>query len=291
MFEEAQPLDVAIKEMKDSTMEYPMKYGYSLVGLVRRCGSNVSRNIVGKLAFTFSCHASRAIVHKDSIHLVPSGIVPEDAIFFPSVETALSIVHDSNLRVGESVAVFGQGLIGLLVTNILCLSRPPLLDSSTRFGMVTAFDTIPDRLVVASFVGASEALFPPEVARSKPDSLFDVCIEVSGNERALQSAIDNTCDGGRIIIASWYGNASVRLNLGTAFHRSHKTLIASQVSKIPGRLKMTWTKPRRFALSWEILRTIKPSKHLLTKIVPVEDAQSAYELLNAGKGIAVAIKY
>jgi threonine dehydrogenase-like Zn-dependent dehydrogenase len=267
------------------------EYGYSLVGRIRRCGSNVSSDVVGKLAFTFSCHSSRTVVHKDSIQLIPSSIAPEDAIFFPSVETALSVVHDANIRVGENVAVFGQGLIGLLVTHILSLSRPRFLDGSARFGTITVLDTMPDRLAVASLLGASQALLPPNVARIKAGSFFDVCIEVSGNERALQSAIDSACDGGRIIIASWYGNASVRLNLGTAFHRSHKTLIASQVSRIPGHLQMTWTKPRRFALAWELLRAIRPSKHLLTKVVEIEDAQAAYELLNEGKEIAIAIKY
>jgi threonine dehydrogenase-like Zn-dependent dehydrogenase len=200
-FEEAQPLDVGIKEMKHQTMAYPMKYGYSLVGRIRRCGSNVSSDVVGKLAFTFSCHSSRTVVHKDSIQLIPSSIAPEDAIFFPSV--ALSVVHDANIRVGENVAVFGQGLIGLLVTHILSLSRPRFLDGSARFGTITVLDTMPDRLAVASLLGASQALLPPNVARIKAGSFFDVCIEVSGNEHALQSAIDSACDGGRIMIASW----------------------------------------------------------------------------------------
>lgn len=288
LFEEEQSLDTTIIEMKDSVMEYPLKYGYSLVGRVRRCGSNVKKCYRDELVFTFSCHASRAIVHKDSIHLVPSGIDPEDAIFFPSVETAVSIVQDANLRVGENVGVFGQGLIGLLVTYILCSSSSSLLTDGGSFGRVSVFDTIPDRLALASCLGASEALLPNDNTKG---SIFDVCIEVSGNEYALQSAIDKTIDGGRVVIASWYGNKNVRLKLGTAFHRSHKTLIASQVSEIPSSLRMTWTKSRRFALTWELLRKMRPSKSLLTKIVKIQDAQIAYELLNGGKEIAVAIKY
>ncbi len=140
-FEEAQPLDVGIKEMKHQTRAYPMRYGYSLVGRIRRCGSNDSSDVVGKLAFAFSCHSSCTVVHKDSIQIIPYGIAPEDAIFFPSVETAVSVIHDANIRVGENVAVFGQGLIGLLVTHILCLSRPRFLDGSASFGTITVLDT------------------------------------------------------------------------------------------------------------------------------------------------------
>lgn len=40
------------------------------------------------------------------------GIEPEDAVYLPAVETALSLVHDVHPRVGEKVAVFGQGMIG-----------------------------------------------------------------------------------------------------------------------------------------------------------------------------------
>lgn len=40
------------------------------------------------------------------------GIEPEDAVYLPAVETALSLVHDVHPRVGEKVSVFGQGMIG-----------------------------------------------------------------------------------------------------------------------------------------------------------------------------------
>ena len=33
-------------------------------------------------------------------------------MYLPAVETALSLVHDVHPRVGEKVAVFGQGMIG-----------------------------------------------------------------------------------------------------------------------------------------------------------------------------------
>jgi threonine dehydrogenase-like Zn-dependent dehydrogenase len=56
--------------------------------------------------------------------------------------------------------------------------------------------------------------------KSKKPVHSDVSIEVSGNERALQSAIDYTRNGGRIIVGSWYGNSDVTLKLGIDFHRS-----------------------------------------------------------------------
>jgi threonine dehydrogenase-like Zn-dependent dehydrogenase len=281
-FEEA-ALDVNIKGMEDESMAYPLAYGYCLVGRVKRCGANVSSDeFEGKLVFAFAAHADRVIAHVNGIQVIPDGIAPEDAIFFPSVETALSIVHDAHVRHGENVAVFGQGLIGLLVTAILST-----MGGSTT---VSAFDTFPNRLAASSVLGATQALLPLDTSFQAAGP-FDVSIEVSGNSRALQSAIDHTRSGGRIVIASWYGNDDVALKLGIDFHRSHKTLLTTQVSEIPATLAGLWNKQRRFGVTWELVKQLQPSKKLLTRTVALEEAQKAYELLDAGKELAVMFKY
>ena len=289
-FEEV-PLDINIEAMKEMTMRYPLQYGYSLVGIVTRCASDVtdSSALLGKLVFTFSPHSSLIYVHRNSLQLVPYGIKAQDAIFLPSMETALSIVHDAKLNEGESVAVIGQGLIGLLVNAILSQRSRFKRNSFTAdiFNSVTAFDTSIDRLLVASAMGADQCLSPSDTLVT---GCFDVCIEVSGNPRALQTAVDRTKPGGRIVIASWYGDTPVRLKLGIDFHRSHKTLISSQVSLIPGHMSALWSKERRFQLAWEHVRRLKPSR-LITKIVDLDQAYDAYELLDKGQEIAIAFKY
>lgn len=282
LFEDAS-LDVNIKGMEEERMAYPLAYGYSLVGRIVKCGSNVAKNYIGQLAFTFSPHASHVIAEIDSVQIVPDGVAPEDAIFMPSVETALSIVHDAHVRVGENVAVYGQGLIGLLVTSMLKMhSKSPI---SGKFGTITVFDTIPDRLAAAAEMGASQALMPGGYK-----GFFDVSIEVSGNPRALQSAIDHTSTGGRIIVGSWYGNTDVQLKLGIDFHRSHKKIQTSQVSEIPAGLLGLWNKQRRFGLTWELVQQIRPSR-LLTKVTTLENAQIAYEALDRGEEIAIAFDF
>jgi threonine dehydrogenase-like Zn-dependent dehydrogenase len=286
LFDEA-ALDVNIKGMTDESMKYPLSYGYSLVGVVTRCGDEVAdaQDLIGKIVFTFSPHSTNAIVDRDAVQIVPDGISPEDAIFLPSVETALSIVHDAHVRVGEKVAIYGQGLIGLLVNAILSQQQIPSV--SGQFGTVTVFDTISDRLAMASVMGASQALMPMDASSAGP---YDVSIEVSGNFRALQSAIDFTRNGGRVIVGSWYGNADVNLKLGIDFHRSHKTIKTSQVSTIPADLSTLWSKDRRFSLTWELVRMLRPSR-LITKSVTLDEAQEAYERLEKGLEIAVSFVY
>ena len=281
-------LDVNIKGMEDESMKYPLSYGYSLVGVVTRCAVDVedADDIVGKTVFTFSPHSSYVIVDRDAIQIVPDGIDPSDAIFMPSVETALSIVHDAHPRFGENIIIYGQGIIGLLVNSIISLSSQHS-NASGRFNNLTAVDTLSDRLAMASRMGATQVLVPSEVDAAGP---FDVSIEVSGNSRALQSAIDNTRDGGRIIVGSWYGNSDISLKLGIDFHRSHKTIKTSQVSTMPAELTALWSKSRRFSLTWELVKTLKPSR-LITKRLSLDDAQVAYELLDKGKELAISFVY
>ena len=292
-------LDVNIQGMQQERMAYPLSYGYSLVGRVVECGSGVTDrdSLVGKLVFAFAPHSTQVIVDREAMQLVPEGIDPYDAIFLPSVETALSIVHDAHVRLGEKVAVFGQGLIGLLVTALLSRQsggaggflRPP---TTMADSLLTATDTIPNRMAASAALGASQVLLPSNVKDAGP---FDVAIEASGNPRALQAAIDHTNNNGRVVIASWYGDGSnaspVQLKLGIDFHRSHKTIITSQVSQIPPQLTGTWTKQRRFSLAWELVRQLQPSRILLTRTASLSDAQEVYQALERGQEIAVAFDY
>ena len=180
-----------------------------------------------------------------------------------------------------------SGLIGLLVTAVLSMQSPSLTSSSDCFSSITTFDTIEDRLVLSSRIGATSALQPNYSSKAGP---FDVSIEVSGNPRALQSAIDHTSNNGRIIVGSWYGDSDVVLKLGIDFHRSDKHIRASQVSTIPPSLTGLWNKDRRFALTWALIKSLQPSK-LITKRLSLTEAQQAYELLNTGREIAIVFKY
>jgi len=286
LFDDDAALDVNIKDMESERMSYPLSYGYCLVGVVVDCGSEVSRkDFIGKTIFTFSPHATHVVTDADAVQIVPDDIDPQDAVFMPSIETALSLVHDANVRIGENVAVYGQGLIGLLVTALLSRGRSD--KSSGKFDSITTFDMIPDRLAASSKMGASQALIPGKTSQQLQ---FDVSIEVSGNARALQSAIDNTVNGGRVIVGSWYGNKDVSLKLGIDFHRSHKTIQTSQVSEIPANLRELWTKERRFAYTWDLVKQLRPGQ-LLTKVLPLERAQEAYEALDKGTELAIAFNY
>jgi len=83
------------------------------------------------------------------------------------------------------------------------------------------------------------------------------------------------------------------LSLGLDFHRSHKHLIASQVSHIPAPLSSRWSKSRRFALTWKVLRELN-LRHTVNHRVNIDDEQAvqeAYDRLDRGEDLVVRIDY
>jgi threonine dehydrogenase-like Zn-dependent dehydrogenase len=285
-FDSEAAVDVNIKGMAEEKMSYPLRYGYCLVGRVVRWGDAVSEpeQYKDRLVFCFNPHGSRAVADQSSVVLVPRGIPAEDAVFMPSMETALSLVHDAAPIVGERVMVVGVGLIGLLVTALL--SRLPVT--------VMAVDLVPVRRALALAMGAKQALEPAlAYASLRPDGAeMDASIEVSGSAKGLQTALDLTGFGGRVVVGSWYGSRSAPLKLGLDFHRSHLRLIVSQVSRIPGPLTDRWSKQRRFQAAWELVRELRPSTHLLTRRVSPSEVGIAYENLDkAVEDVAVLIDF
>ena len=78
----------------------------------------------GRLVFAFNPHESHFAATLESLIPLPPDLSAEDAVFLPNLETAVNLLHDGAPLVGERVAVFGQGIIGLLVTELL--ARLPL---------------------------------------------------------------------------------------------------------------------------------------------------------------------
>ena len=313
---EGEEMDVSIKGMKGERMAFPLRYGYSLVGRVRRCGKGVKerRKLLGlgggrgggreggrPLVFVFSPHASRLIVDESALMIVPPGIQAEDAVYLPSVETALSLVHDAKPLIGETINVIGAGLIGLLVLSIL--GKFPFL------GTLRAVDPLEYRREVARKVGASVAVAPAELGKKggregeeegeeeEEEEKADTSIEVSGVAAGLQTAIDNTRYGGRVVIGSWYGNHAkskpAMLRLGLGFHRSHLRLCVSQVSRISTELLDRWTKERRFRTAWNLVKELRPSRVLTTRVVAPQEVGEAFHALDTqpAETLAILIDY
>jgi len=98
---------------------FPLKYGYASVGHVIALGRDVRGLREGDLVFALHPHQDEYVVAGSLAHRLPDRSTPEQGVFLANLETAINVVLDAKPRLGEVVAVFGQGVVGLLVTQLL----------------------------------------------------------------------------------------------------------------------------------------------------------------------------
>jgi 2-desacetyl-2-hydroxyethyl bacteriochlorophyllide A dehydrogenase len=282
------PLDATISALA-GTFCYPLKYGYAAVGQVVEAGSRVPKGWTGRLVFAFQPHESHFLAAPEELLPVPAGIAPEVATMLPNMETATTFMLDGAPLLGEQVVVFGQGIVGLLLTALL--AKMPLSDLVT-------LDLFPRRRLSSESLGAHASLDPAQastlaslksrLSSGRMYSGADLTYEVSGQPSALDQAIAITGYHGRVVIGSWYGGKMVELNLGGAFHRSRIRLISSQVSSIAPELTGRWSKTRLLSTAWRMLQEIQPTS-VITHTFKLAEAAAAYELLDKHPGEAIQV--
>ena len=286
------PVDETIPDLAGD-FGFPLKYGYAAVGRVVAWGAYVDPEWHNRLVFAFHPHESHFLTSPAELIPVPPGVSPEEAAFLPNVETAVNFLMDGQPLAGEQLAVFGQGVVGLLTTALLArfpLARLVTLDryplrrgKSLDMGAHVSLDpTAPDALDQVSALVQKGRFYPGA----------DLTYELSGNPGALDQAIAATGFNGRVVVGSWYGQKRANVDLGGRFHRSRVRLISSQVSTIAPEWSGRWTKSRRLDLAWQMLQQVKPAQ-LITHRFPINQASQAYVLLDQHpeKAIQVMLTY
>ena len=90
---------------------------------------------LGRLVFAFAPHQSHVVLPVTELFRCRNGMAPDTAVLLPLMETAVSFLMDAAPLIGEQVAIFGQGIVGLLTTALLA-DYP--LSQSGRAGQLAA---------------------------------------------------------------------------------------------------------------------------------------------------------
>lgn len=213
---------------------FPLRYGYSAVGMVEAGAPE----LLGRRVFCLAPHADRFLAPATLCIPVPEAVPDQRAVLGANMETALNIVWDAAPLPGERALVIGAGVVGLLVAHLL--SRMPGL-------AVTVVDTDPARRPVAEALGARFAA--PEESPAEQELI----IHASASPEGLRHALARAAFEARIIEASWYGDKTVPLPLGEAFHARRLTLRSSQVGAVSPAMRGRRTHGERMALALSLL--------------------------------------
>jgi 2-desacetyl-2-hydroxyethyl bacteriochlorophyllide A dehydrogenase len=267
----------------DGSFSFPIKYGYATVGRVLDSGGDVENLAPGDTVFVHHPHQDVFLVPAEALVRLPSGLDSLLGLFVANLETALNVIHDTPLHLGEAALVFGQGVVGLLATQLLRLAGA---------GRVLVVDPVKKRRELALDVGADEAFEPDDVPERVLDATAgrgaDVAVEASGSGVALQAAIDTVANEGTVVVASWYGTKPVALSLGEHFHRGRVRLRSSQVGGMNPDLGPRWDHARRMETVLGLLPRLR-LKELISHRFPFDRAPDAYRLVDERPGETVQV--
>jgi threonine dehydrogenase-like Zn-dependent dehydrogenase len=265
-------------------LRYPVAgLGYSEVGEVTEVAPDVRADPlappVGAMVWGMWGHRSEAVLPAERFHgcALPDGLDPIAATFARVGAVALNAVLCADVHLGETVAVFGQGVLGLLTTRLARLSG----------ARVVGIDTVRGRLDKALECGAAAVVdagrggVGEELRRLTDGRGADLAIEMSGSYPALHDAIRSVAVDGRVVAAGFYQGDGIGLRLGDEFHHNRVQIVSSQIGGVPPGLAGRWNQARlnQTFLRLAVDREIDPVG-LVSHVIPVEEAAAAYRMLD-----------
>ena len=132
--------------------------------------------------------------------------------------------------VGDRVAVFGQGVIGLLATRLATLAGA---DGRRRRHAAAPARRGPRDGRRRDRGGRRARAAPGPSSASGRGGGVDAAIELSGSDRALHEAVRSVVVDGTVVASGFYQGGAANLRLGEEFHHNRVRIVASQISGRP----------------------------------------------------------
>jgi alcohol dehydrogenase len=204
---------------------------------------------------------------------IPESVSDEEAVFVGDVfSTGFSAAHEGNIRVGDSVVVYGCGPIGLSA-----------LISAWQFGprRVMAVDMLENRLTLAKRYGAetidARSVVPQDIVREMTGGEgADVAIEAVGHPRSFLMSLGSVRRGGTVSVVGMFREA---VELPMQKFSSYGVKIAMGLGNISRmRELMGLVESKRVDLA-----------PLATHVYPLDKAIEAYELFENHKEECVKV--
>jgi threonine dehydrogenase-like Zn-dependent dehydrogenase len=263
------------RDQQAGQWEYPAGVGYANVGVITAKADDVTHLEIGQTAFANLTHATTVTAPAERFRPVPAGVDPRKYLFFQLVRTAVNVVHHARPVLGDTVAIFGLGAVGLITLQVAKLA------GATR---VIAFDLLPKRREMALQMGADVAADPSQrdpahvVRDANTGRGADVAIECAASVRALQDATRAVDRRGRVIMASM-PNQPGMFHFGQEMHFSAISITGANVMQTPHDLGPQWNLERQEQLAVDLIPRLDLVP-LITHEFAFHEAAKAYALLD-----------
>ncbi len=261
--------------------------GNMFVGTVTELGSGVTDVAVGDRVLGYGGFREVHTTVAARCRRVPEGLSWKSAVCLDPADFAMAAVRDGNVRIGDAVAVFGMGAIGLLAVQIAKLSGA---------SPVIAVEPLANRRKVAEACGA-DLVFDPtgcdvglEIRLATRKRGVDVAIEYSGSVHALQAAIRAAAFGGNVVAGAFPPPYAPGLDLGAEAHQNRPNIIFSRACSEPNRDHPRWDEARIYDVCWQLILDGRlTGEEIVDPVVPFEELPTEYPKIATSPGTNVKL--
>jgi threonine dehydrogenase-like Zn-dependent dehydrogenase len=258
---------------QEGTFSFPVKYGYCAAGVVEEGPTE----LMGRTVFCLHPHQDFFKVPAASLALVPETIPARRVTLAANMETALNALWDGGAGPGDRIVVVGAGVVGLLVTSLA--ARLPAAE-------VIAVDADETRRAIVESLGGRFA--GPDEAPVDADLVLHASASADGLNLAIKCAgLEAT-----IVEMSWYGNKTLGVDLGGAFHSRRLRLVSSQVGLVASSRRPRWDYRRRMQAAMRLLDEPALDGLVAEEIAFADAPRELPRILKPGaRGLAPVIRY
>ncbi|MEP0804112.1 MAG: Gfo/Idh/MocA family oxidoreductase [Chloroflexota bacterium] len=273
-------------------LDQPMPLGYSSAGVIVALGKNMPGLKVGQrvacAGLNYAVHAEYNVVPRNLLTPIPKTVDFESAAFTTLGAIAMHGFRLAEPQIGESVAVIGMGLLGLLTAQIAAAAGCRVL----------GIDIDPARIKLASSLGLEAVLREQAVDSAQTFTSnrgFDavlICADTKSNDPVELAGVIAR-DRARVVATGAVGLTFPR----KVYYEKEISFINSR-SYGPGRYDpsyeengvdypigyVRWTEGRNFESVLDLMADGKLQvKPLITHRFPIEQAAQAYDIITGKK--------
>ena len=279
-------------------LDQPIPLGYCHVGRVRECEPS-SGYEVGDRIVSNGPHAEWVVVPENLTCKIPDEVEDEQAAFTVVGAIGLQGIRLLEPTLGERIAVFGLGLIGLMAVQML----------RANGCQVIGIDFDRKKLELARRFGAETVCLADQqdpIAEAERWSggqgVDGVLITASTKSQELIHQAATMCrKRGRVVLVGVVG-----LNLQRADFYEKELSFQVSCSYGPGRYDpqyekkgldypigfVRWTEQRNFEAVLNLMKNgLLDVKPLITHRIPFEEAITAYEVVSSGDAMGILLEY